>query len=72
MLEKVEGNTFRTRIYPINPNSTRTVIIGYEEEIPTAANGSLKFSLPLNLKDTVKTFSLAASVIQSRGCAGSR
>nr|WP_294943415.1 VIT domain-containing protein [uncultured Mucilaginibacter sp.] len=65
LLEKVEGNTFRTRIYPINPNSTRTVIIGYEEEIPMAANGSLKFSLPLNLKDTVKTFSLTASVVQS-------
>jgi TonB-dependent SusC/RagA subfamily outer membrane receptor len=65
LLEKVEGNTFRTRIYPINPNGSRTVIIGYEEEIPMAANGSLKFSLPLNLKDTVKTFSLTASVVQS-------
>ncbi|MEO7216169.1 VIT domain-containing protein [Mucilaginibacter sp.] len=65
LLEKVAGNTFRTRIYPINPNSTRTVIIGYEEEIPMAANGSLKFTLPLNLQDTVKTFSLTASVVQS-------
>jgi len=65
LLEKVEGNTFRTRIYPINPGSTRTVIIGYEEEIPLADNGSLKFNLPLNLKDTVEKFSLKASVIQS-------
>ncbi|RWY46258.1 VIT domain-containing protein [Mucilaginibacter gilvus] len=65
LLEKVAGNTFRTRIYPINPNSTRTVIIGYEEEIPMAANGSLKFTLPLNLQDTVKTFALTASVVQS-------
>ena len=65
LLEKVEGNTFRTRIYPINPHSTRTVIIGYEEEIPLADNGSLKFTLPLNVKDTVEKFSLNASVIQS-------
>ena len=65
LLEKVAGNTFRTRIYPLNPNSTRTIIIGYEEEIPFADNGMLKFSLPLNLKDTVQKFSLNASVIQS-------
>ncbi|BAU52423.1 VIT domain-containing protein [Mucilaginibacter gotjawali] len=65
LLEKVEGNTFRTRIYPINPHSTRTVIIGYEEEIPLANNGELKFTLPLNVKDTVEKFSLSASVIQS-------
>ncbi len=65
LLEKVAGNSFRTRIYPINPHSTRTVIIGYEEEIPLADNGSLKFTLPLNIKDTVQKFSLNASVIQS-------
>lgn len=65
LLEKVEGNAFRTRIYPINPNSTRTVIIGYEEEIPVADKGNLKFTLPLNVKDTVEKFSLNASVIQN-------
>lgn len=65
LLEKVEGNAFRTRIYPINPNSTRTVIIGYEEEIPLGDKGNLKFNLPLNVKDTVEKFSLNASVIQS-------
>src|SRR5258708_2433246 len=26
LLEKVDGNTFRTRIYPINPKGTRTVM----------------------------------------------
>lgn len=65
LLEKVEGNAFRTRIYPINPNSTRTVIIGYEEEISLADKGNLKFTLPLNVKDTVEKFSLNASVIQN-------
>jgi tetratricopeptide (TPR) repeat protein len=65
LLEKVEGNSFRTRIYPLNPHGTRTVIIGYEEELPLADNGSLKFTLPLNVKDTVEKFSLNTSVIQS-------
>jgi tetratricopeptide (TPR) repeat protein len=65
LLEKVAGNAFRTRIYPINPHSTRTVVIGYEEEIPLAASGGLKFTLPLNIKDTVQKFSLNASVIQT-------
>lgn len=65
LLEKVAGNSFRTRIYPINPHSTRTVLIGYEEEIPLDARGGLKFTLPLNLQDTVKQFSVNASVVQS-------
>jgi TonB-dependent SusC/RagA subfamily outer membrane receptor len=65
LLEKVDGNSFRTRIYPINPHSTRTVIIGYEEEIPLANNGNLKFTLPLNVKDSVQRFALSVSVIQS-------
>jgi TonB-dependent SusC/RagA subfamily outer membrane receptor len=65
LLEKVAGNAFRTRIYPINAKGTRTVLIGYEEEVPMAANGNLKFTLPLNLKDTVNKFSLSISVIHS-------
>jgi tetratricopeptide (TPR) repeat protein len=65
LLEKVDGNTFRTRIYPINPNNTRTVIIGYEEDLPAGTNASLHYYLPLNLKDTVADFSLDVSVIQS-------
>ena len=65
LLEKVDGNTFRTRIYPINPNSTRTVLIGYEEELPIGAGSTLNYYLPLNLKDTVSNFDLDVSVIQS-------
>jgi len=33
LLERVEGNNFRTRIYPIPAKGTRTVAIGYEEEL---------------------------------------
>src|SRR5436190_4892579 len=45
LLEKVDGNTFRTRIYPINPNSTRTVCIGYEEELSVISNSALHYYL---------------------------
>jgi TonB-dependent SusC/RagA subfamily outer membrane receptor len=65
LLEKIDGNTFRTRIYPINANSTRTVIIGYEEELPVNNNDALQYYLPLNLKDTVTSFNLDVSVIQT-------
>ncbi|MCL2261170.1 MAG: hypothetical protein FWC15_07445, partial [Fibromonadales bacterium] len=34
VLERVEGNNFRTRIYPMPANGTRTISIGYEEELP--------------------------------------
>ena len=65
LLEKVDGNTFRTRIYPIMPNATRTVLIGYEEELSIAGDAALHYYLPLNLKDTVTEFDLNLSVIQN-------
>lgn len=66
LLEKVDGNTFRTRIYPINANSTRTVVIGYEEELPVTENDLLRYYMPLNFKDTIADFLLNIEVIQSQ------
>ena len=65
LLEKVEGNIFRTRIYPINVSSTRTVLIGYEEQLSSANNTSYSYAMPLNLKDTIEDFKLEISVMQS-------
>lgn len=65
LLEKLDGNVFRTRIYPIPANGSRTVIIGYNEELPMQASNTLQYKLPLNLKDTVNDFSINVSVIQS-------
>jgi TonB-dependent SusC/RagA subfamily outer membrane receptor len=65
LLEKVDGNTFRTRIYPINAYSSRTVLIGYEEELTINTNAALRYHLPLNLKDAVADFNLSIAVIQS-------
>lgn len=34
LLEKVEGNNFRTRIYPILPNNERIVLIDMNKNYP--------------------------------------
>jgi len=65
LLEKLDGNVFRTRIYPINAKSTRTVLIGYEEEMTTDDKKMRRYNLPMGLKDTVKQFSITVTVNQA-------
>ena len=65
LLEKVEGNNFRTRIYPIPPNGTRTVSIGYEEELPVEKN-AYYYRLPMDYKDSIENFALKATVWKSQ------
>ena len=47
LLERVEGNNFRTRVYPIPANGTRTVSIGYEEELPVMKQ-AFYYRLPMD------------------------
>lgn len=63
ILEKTEGNNFRTRIYPLNPNGTRTIEITYNQEL-RSNNGQLVYYLPLASK-TMGSFSLSASVYET-------
>jgi tetratricopeptide (TPR) repeat protein len=65
LLEKAEGNIFRTRIYPINPNSTRTVIIGFEEELASQSNLIYQQLVPIDFKDTVADFSCVIKIMQA-------
>jgi hypothetical protein len=65
LLEKVEGNNFRTRIYPIPSNGIRTVSIGYEEELPVERN-AYYYRLPMDYKDSIENFSLKATVWKSQ------
>jgi Ca-activated chloride channel family protein len=64
LLEKVEGNGFRTRIYPINPNGVRTVLIGYEEELSMGASSSLRWRLPLAFSKPLENFNLSVQVFR--------
>ncbi|HXO75324.1 MAG TPA: VIT domain-containing protein, partial [Puia sp.] len=63
LLEKVDGNTFRTRIYPINPNGTRTVRIGYEQELVWEHQADLRYHLPLAFTNPIESFSININVI---------
>jgi len=64
ILERVEGNNFRTRIYPIPSNGTRTISIGYEEELPLE-RGLLYYRLPMAYASSLENFSVKATVLRS-------
>ena len=64
LLERVEGNNFRTRVYPIPADGTRTISIGYEEEL-TLENESLQYRLPMAYSDPIEKFFLKATVWKS-------
>ena len=64
ILERVEGNNFRTRIYPIPANGVRTISIGYEEELPLE-NDLLYYRLPMAYPDSLEKFAVKATVWKS-------
>ncbi|MCL1933738.1 MAG: DUF2135 domain-containing protein [Candidatus Azobacteroides sp.] len=64
LLERVEGNNFRTRIYPIPSNGTRTISIEYEEELPVEKN-AYYYRLPMDYKEAIENFSVKATVWKS-------
>lgn len=66
LLEKVEGNNFRTRIYPIPAKGQRTIIIGYDQELIFGNDHSLRYYIPLNYKKSIPEFTLDVTVLQSR------
>jgi hypothetical protein len=63
VLEKVDGNTFRTRIYPINANGTRTVVIGYEQELSWERQTDLRYRLPLAFRYAIESFAIHINVL---------
>ncbi|AXY77517.1 DUF2135 domain-containing protein [Paraflavitalea soli] len=65
LLERVEGNNFRTRIYPLPPNGARTIIIAFEEELKFTGKQALRYHLPLDHKKPIDHFKMELSVLQS-------
>jgi len=63
LLEKVDGNNFRTRIYPLMPNGERTVIIGYEEELSAFDKDNLAYQLVSRYPKKLDHFELNVSVL---------
>jgi len=64
LLERVEGNNFRTRIYPIPSNGIRTISIGYEEEL-ALERGLQYYRLPMAYPDSLEKFAVKATVWKS-------
>ena len=65
ILEKVEGNNFRTRIYPLPANGDRTVLIAYEETLVFRNGDMMQYHLPLSYKESIKDFSLTTKVYKA-------
>lgn len=65
LLEKIEGSNFRTRIYPVPANGSRTVKISYEQELVLTLKNDLRYHLPLHYKKPVDEFKIDISVIRS-------
>ncbi len=65
LLERVEGNNFKTRIYPILPNKERIVIIGYEQELSTYNISYLGYQMVSAYTKKIDDFELVVSVVGS-------
>lgn len=65
LLEKVEGNNFKTRIYPLMPNNERIVIIGYEQELSNFDATHLSYQMLTSYKHQLDVFEVTISVIGS-------
>ncbi|MET6995942.1 VIT domain-containing protein [Chitinophaga defluvii] len=65
MLEKVEGNNFRTRIYPLPAGGNRTILVAYEEELKPDGQQALRYHLPLAYNTAIPSFKLKTTVFES-------
>ncbi|PWB24044.1 VIT domain-containing protein [Flavobacterium sp. HTF] len=63
LLEKVDGNNFKTRIYPLMPNGERTVVIGYEEELSAFDKDNLAYQLVSRFPKKLDNFEINISVL---------
>jgi len=64
LLEMTEGNNFRSRVYPIPPNGTKTIIVGYEHQLNSGEDDYIYF-LPLEFKDELEKFSVNVEVFNA-------
>jgi Ca-activated chloride channel homolog len=63
LVEWVNGNNFKTRVYPILAGRSRTIRVSYVSEI-SGPNGKQTYRLPLNYKQEVARFALRVEVVR--------
>lgn len=64
LVEQVQGNVYRTRIYPVPAKGTRTVEITYVSDLTLEGNDAA-YHLPLSHAEKIENVSLRVEVIQA-------
>lgn len=64
IVEHLAGNVYRTRIYPLPSQGTRTVRVRYVAELPADQKGDAAWRLPLPLGETVGKLTIKVEVAQ--------
>jgi hypothetical protein len=64
LVEKVKGNNFKTRVYPLNPRGYRTVQVTYLTEL-AIDDASARYRVPLQLSRATERFSLRVEVLST-------
>lgn len=64
LVEHVQGNVYRTRIYPLPPQAARTVRLRYITELASDAAGDAALHLPLP-RETIGTLQLRVEVVRA-------
>ena len=62
LLEKTEGNNFKTRVYPMPAKGTRRVLIAFEQELHER-DGQDYYFLPITANTTLKNFKVRTEVV---------
>jgi hypothetical protein len=63
LLEKVEGNNFKTRIYPLLPGKERIVIIGYQQELNALDASHLGYQMVSRYEQELDNFQLKVAIL---------
>ena len=64
LIEKVKGNNYRARVYPIPANGTKRLTLTYEQEVDKS-NSSSEFHLPVIFEDKIKELNINIEVIDA-------
>ncbi len=62
LLEKLEGNSFKTRIYPLPAGGCRRIIIGYQQTLIALNEATLVYNLPMQSKKEIANFKFEMDV----------
>lgn len=61
LLEWTQGNNFKSRVYPIPANGSKTILVAFEQELDYVGKQKV-YTLPLNFETPLKEFDIRAEV----------